>query len=418
MFADDFSAPPLDKEDATIHIFFLSFICKDTFFHDQRYQMKILLIGEYSRLHNSLKEGLLALGHEVTLMGFKDHFKQFPVDIDLESKVFNHSKIFPAVKALNRLTGINLVELENAYRYRKISAQLKDFDVVQLINENSFKTYGFFQRKFIKSLKKYNDKLFLLACGIDYVSVKYAHDKKLEYSILTPLHQNPKLASQYKFILNKLNKKNQEFYRFILKNLNGIISSDLDYHLPYKGTEKYLGMISNPINSDKIEYSAPNITGKVKIFHGINSGSFTRKGNVFFEEVLEMLKQKYPNKVEVTETVDLSYKDYIKAYNDCHILLDQVYAYDQGYNALEAMSMGKVVFTGAEAEFLEYYKLTADSVCINAEPDVQKIFEKLEGLINNPELVLEISKNARKFIEEHHNYKSVARNYLETWNKN
>ena len=37
--------------------------------------MKILLVGEYSRLHNSLKEGLEKLGHDVTLVGKQDGFK-------------------------------------------------------------------------------------------------------------------------------------------------------------------------------------------------------------------------------------------------------------------------------------------------------------------------------------------------------
>ena len=34
--------------------------------------MNILLIGEYSRLHNSLKECLEALGHKVVHQGFQD----------------------------------------------------------------------------------------------------------------------------------------------------------------------------------------------------------------------------------------------------------------------------------------------------------------------------------------------------------
>jgi hypothetical protein len=38
-----------------------------------------------------------------------------------------------------------------------------------------------------------------------------------------------------------------------------------------------------------------------------------------------------------------SYTTYINSYNKAHILLDQTYAYDQGYNALEAMAKGKVV---------------------------------------------------------------------------
>ena len=43
--------------------------------------MKILLIGEYSNLHNSLKQGLIKLGHEVVLIGSGDGFKKYNVDI-------------------------------------------------------------------------------------------------------------------------------------------------------------------------------------------------------------------------------------------------------------------------------------------------------------------------------------------------
>ena len=46
--------------------------------------MRILLIGEYSRFHNSLKEGLIALGHEVILVGTGDAFKNYPVDINIK----------------------------------------------------------------------------------------------------------------------------------------------------------------------------------------------------------------------------------------------------------------------------------------------------------------------------------------------
>jgi glycosyltransferase involved in cell wall biosynthesis len=105
-------------------------------------------------------------------------------------------------------------------------------------------------------------------------------------------------------------------------------------------------------------------------------------------------------------------------YDNCHIFLDQVYAYDQGYNALEAMANGKVVFTGAEQEWLEYYNLKEDTVAINALPDSNKIVEKLEWLIFNPKKIIEISKNARVFIEKEHHYKMIARQYLDTWKTN
>ena len=50
--------------------------------------MKILLVGEFSRLHNSLKEGLLALGHEVVLVNNGDGFKNFPADISIRANFF------------------------------------------------------------------------------------------------------------------------------------------------------------------------------------------------------------------------------------------------------------------------------------------------------------------------------------------
>ena len=49
--------------------------------------MKILLLGEYSRLHNSLKEGLVALGHEVIIVGCGDKFKKLPVDYSIYAQI-------------------------------------------------------------------------------------------------------------------------------------------------------------------------------------------------------------------------------------------------------------------------------------------------------------------------------------------
>ena len=46
--------------------------------------MKILLVGEYSRLHNSLQEGLRALGHQVILISTGDYFKKYPSDIIIQ----------------------------------------------------------------------------------------------------------------------------------------------------------------------------------------------------------------------------------------------------------------------------------------------------------------------------------------------
>ena len=48
--------------------------------------MKILLVGEYSRLHNSLQEGLRALGHQVMVISTGDYFKKYPSDIIIQRR--------------------------------------------------------------------------------------------------------------------------------------------------------------------------------------------------------------------------------------------------------------------------------------------------------------------------------------------
>ena len=380
--------------------------------------MKILLIGEYSRLHNSLKEGLQKNGHKVTLLGSGDGFKNYPVDIKIDSIFFNLKLFKLFAKLIDRLFKISLNELEMYYKANKIIPDLKGYDVVQLINENAFRTLPSLEILLIKTLMKNNEKLFLLSCGVDQKSVEHSLNSKFKYSILTPYFENPSLKKSFKHILKYNTREYIKLHEFILANANGVISSDIDYHIPYIKEKKYLGLIPNPINLDKIKYKKIKSIGKIKILHGVNSKNYIKKGNVFFDKALKAIENKYDNKVEIITTIDLDYNEHIKSVENCHILLDQVYAYDQGYNALEAMAIGKVVFTGAEKEWLELYNIKENSVAINALPDHIKIIESLEWLINDPSKIMEISANAREFIEKNHNYISIAEHYEKVWSKN
>ena len=379
--------------------------------------MKILLIGEYSNLHNSLKQGLVKNGHNVVLLGNGDGFKEYDADILVKSSIFEKKFLKRIAKIIDRLTGISLNEIELFIRTLFKIKILKGFDVVQLINERAFKTSPRMEKILLKQLIKNNKKIFLLACGVDNKSISYANKKKFRYSILTPYFENSSLKKEYKQTLKYLSPSYYRLSKYVKNIVSGIISSDFDYHIPYKGTEKYLGMIPNPINIDKLKKTYPGKRNKIHILHAINSKNKVKKGNDIFDKSLSIIEKKYGNKIKIIRTVDNSYSLHIKNVEDCDILLDQVYAYDQGYNALEAMALGKVVFTGAEIEWAEYYNLEEDMVAINALPDISKITDKLSWLIENPIHLENISKNARKFIEEHHNYKNIALKYVANWEK-
>ena len=375
--------------------------------------MKILLVGEYSRLHNSLKEGLVELGHQVTIIATGDHFKNYPVDIKLKRK-YNQGLAKKLKVLIYKLSKIDITSVSIKNQFLKNQDQLKGFDIVHLINESPIGITPKYEKEFISFLKKHNKKLFLLSCGADYISVKHSFDKKPAYSILEPYFNNKASSKSFDPILKYLKPAYQSLHQFVFNIVEGVVSSDLDYHIPLKGHPKYLGLIANPINIELLKFTPLKVKEKVIIFHGINRANYFKKGSDYFEEALEIIQNKFPNKVEIKIVESLPYTKYIKTYNEAHIVLDQVLAYDQGYNALEAMSKGKVVFTGAEKEFYEYYNLNK-TVAINALPDAQKIADALEELILNPNQIMAIGKNAREFIEKEHHYINSAQKYLDTW---
>lgn len=377
--------------------------------------MKILLIGEFSRLHNSLKEGLTALNHQVTIIGTGDDFKEFPVDFSVAPKIlFSNSLLKFTNKVFFRLFKSDLQLLEKGTRFYFLLPKLKNYDLVQLINSDAIETYPFASQFLLNKLFLQNKKISLLVCGEDTPIIEYLLKNEMKYSILSPLITDKNLEKSYNYSLKYLRHNYSKTFDFIKEKSGAIITSDLDYKIPMKKMGYDCSFIPNPINTDKIQFEPLKIEDKIIIFLGINESSSIKKGSDFFEKALDIIKQKYANRVEIIVTRSIPYKQYIGSYNKVHILLDQIYSYDQGYNALEAMAKGKVVFTGAENEFYEQYNLT-ENVAINALPDVDYLVNELSHLIENPNEIIAIGKRARAFVEKEHHYIQIAEKYLEVW---
>lgn len=376
--------------------------------------MRILLLGEYSRLHNSLKEGLVHLGHEVVIVGNGDGFKNYPVDFNIDAKWSKSRLINIPRQIIYRLFKYDFAKLEYGIRFYFLLPKLKNFDVVQLISETPIQTHLKLELSLLKKIKLQNQKLFALSSGADTVFLQALLDKKFRYSLLDPYLNDNSLLEEYRHLLQYSDKKHIKHHQQVYELINGVIATDIDYAIPLQGNPKFLGLIPNPINVDKIPYSPLILSDKIVIFHGINRWNYHKKGNVIFEKALAIIQAQFPDKVKITTVENVPYAQYIKLYDEAHILMDQVYAYDQGYNALEAMAKGKVVFTGAEKEFMEHYHLT-ERVAINALPDVNEIVKELTYLIENPEKIIAIEKRARAFVEKEHDYIKIAKEYLRIW---
>jgi glycosyltransferase involved in cell wall biosynthesis len=378
-------------------------------------QMRILLVGEYNRAHKFVRDGLIQLGHEAVVVGLTDDFKNVDVDIKIEHH-FSKGIIKKLKVIIHKVFKIDLHSQSVKTQINNLKSQLSNYDVVQFINESSLLCQPKTEIEIFDLLLSWNAKAFLLSCGTDHISVKYAFDKKFKYSILTPYFENRLDQSDFSLGLKYLKPNFVKLHEHIYSKINGVISSDLDYSIPLKGHSKHLGLIPHAINVDNIPFSPLKIEDKIVIFHGINRRNYIKKGNDIFDKALAIVEENYADNIEIITVEDVPYSIYKNAFDSAHILLDQVYAYDQGYNALEAMAKGKVVFTGAEQEWLDHYHLEEDTVVINALPNAEAIAKKLEWLILNPNKLIEISKKARGFVEKEHHYITCAERYIKTWN--
>ena len=376
--------------------------------------MRILLIGEYSHLHNSLKQGLVFLGHEVTLVSSGDGFKNLPSDFSYDSKICKNKFVYIFKQIIYRIFNFDIAEIERGLRFFGLSKMFQNYDIVQLINEKPIQTTTNFEIYLLRKIFKNNQKVFVLASGVDYLNVQYLMKNKNFKSILNPYFENKNLAKYYEYVFKYSTQNHKKLHDYIYENCQGFIASDLDYHFPLLNDKKYLGLIANPINTENLEFKTPKIDDKMVIFLGINSGNYYQKGINYFEKALTILKEKYQEKLEIIIVKNIPYTDYINLYDKSHILLDQIFANDQGYNALEAMTKGKVVFTGVGIEFQEFYKLK-EKVAINTIANVDYLVKELSFLIENPEQIEIIAKNARSFVEKEHNYIKIAQKYIDKW---
>lgn len=379
--------------------------------------MKILLLGEYSRLHNSLKEGLQANGHQVIIVGTGDDFKKYNVDFSIRPKFCKGFWLAQKCKNMFwKLTKIDLEKTEKGIRFYFLLRKLKKFDHIQLINSDAIETHPKFGIFLYKSLFKKNflATKSLLVCGDETPVVDFLLKNELENSILTPYLNDKSRTREFDFTLKYATKNYRKQFAWAYKNTQSLIVSDLDYKIPMEKMGFDFNFIPNPINTNKIQFHDLQIAEKIVIFLGINRMNYAKKGIAYFEKALEIIKQKYPDKIKIIVSENLPYSEYIKSYNEAHILLDMVYAFDQGYNALEAMAKGKVVFTGASEEFEKEFNIK-QRVAVHAVPNANKIAHELSFLIENPKEIIAIGRRARIFLEQEHDLKIIAFKYLQVW---
>lgn len=373
--------------------------------------MNILLIGEYSGVSKNLKQGFTKLGHNATIFSDGDGWKKIKVEGNDVS--FNYKENYKlkdsTIRGSWRLKAfIQYFQFKNA-----VKQFYNTFDFVIIINYEFIRTPWFeLSPKFsfldIKKVLKKKAPIFLMACGDEYPYL--TEGKKMRY---WP-HDCSNLSNSKYF---------KTRYLSIFKNLHTSISAVVPGMFEYANAYRNCEMANKitiektipfAFDTSKIECYNKLNNNVIKIYHGINREDF--KGTPIIKKALEIIKEKYPNKVQIRIEGGMPLAEYINVLKESNIIIDQCKSYSYGMNAIYAMALGKVVFSGNEPECMKEFGRN-DIPIINILPEVDDIVAKLETFINAPNLINEYSKKGRAFVEDFHNNIDVASKYIDLYHK-
>lgn len=364
--------------------------------------MKILLLGEYSCVHSTLAEGLRELGHDVTLASNGDFWRDYPRDINLAR-------------------GNKLVFL---WRLLMSLPRMKGYDIVQLVNPMFLELKA--QRLFpiYNYLRRNNRRMVLCAIGDDhYYSYVNRNMKPMRYSDYN-MGEKERCTAYAGAVYNDwVGTDKERLNRYIAADCDAIVAGSYEYWLPYSITEdtdnnggklrEKLHLAPYPFKLPELVH--PALSEKLRIFIGISKERAEFKGADIMLKAAQDLRKAYPDRMELRIAEGLPFAEYSSMMDGSDVLLDQLYSYGPGMNALLSLSKGIVTLTGGEPE---HYGIMGENECrpiIAVQPDYKSVYRELEKLIQHPERLAELKTESRRYVERNYDYHKIARKYEEIY---
>ena len=357
--------------------------------------MKILLLGEMSGLHMTVKEGLQELGYDVKLAANGDKWKKIPgADMPLYLQAQGRS-------FLNKF--------QNYVIAPACDKRFSGYDVVQMVGTGIFPWFAGYLP--ITNIFKRNKKVFTCAAGDDYW--QYASWKKGRIEYENYFYENNKRIRKAHSKYRLSSVIGDGICRRITRDVEGIIPCiPFEYEIAYSDFPNVKPAVFLPVNTDKIKYKENTVRdNKIIFFHGINRTE--DKGSAYIIEAMNNIKKRYSNDVECIIDGKMPYQEYIELMKKVNVVIDQCRGLGYGMNALIAMAEGKVVFTGAEESVV--FNMEGECPLVNIRASVKQIEKSMESVIERKKAISEIGYNSRIYAEENHNYIKIAQNYIDTW---
>lgn len=150
-----------------------------------------------------------------------------------------------------------------------------------------------------------------------------------------------------------------------------------------------------------------NKNGKIKIVHAPSNAD--KKGTKYVMFTIEKLKNENGH-FEFILVENKTNEEALEIYKEADIIIDQLLLESHGVFAIECMALGKPVLCRIHEEFTKCY---SGLPIMSTDPN--NLYNNLKLLIENQELRRELGERGRKYVEEVHDSKKVAKQLLELY---
>lgn len=358
--------------------------------------MKILLFGEYSGLANCMKDGFVALGHEVFLASDGNRYKDFPSDFRWDAHTNGKMGKFHAPFCA-----------ANIWLHKSL---LEGYDVVYLMAPNYVSTHEWLNSPIYKYLFEHNNKIYLGGTGMIGQSFDYWYESNTKYHEYTAGYfENGVTPGLYH------NDELKAWEDYLIRRVDGYIPIWYEYAEPFRKYPTCRQTIRIPINPNQFDYK-PNIIkdGKVVFYHGVTRPC---KGTRFIRPAFEKMQEKYKGKAEFICAEKLPFKEYMEVVEKTNVIIDDANSYSIAMNGLFSLLKGKLIMGGAEPLGNKELGIEGVNPVFNINPDVDQICSVIEEIMARKDEIEELGLKGRKFVEEYHNYIDICQQYIDLFEK-
>ena len=307
---------------------------------------------------------------------------------------------------------------------RRALPQMRGYDIVEIASPIFLRLKPHRIARIFDYLKANNSRIVLSALATDVVYYDACHDgHTFRYSDYMLGDEPSPYVGSSEYIANQQDNWHQPFMRahsdHILEGIDGAVACLYEYYAAYRpvlGDRVVYGGI--PIDIEALEYRPlEEPPEKVRLFIGIQRDRHVIKGTDRLLAAMKRVHDRYPGITELEVVENLPYDEYTQRMRSSHVILDQLYSYTPGTNALMAMAQGLVAVSGAEPEYYDLIGETANKPIINVSPLIEgDIDRQLSWIVEHRDELPAMARASRAFVEKHNAAPIVAQRYLDFWN--